>query len=143
MSDTAPHRQSEKPSTLEEAAHTFSASLTFSAVLERHREAILTLRARGASITQIQDILNEYGVTVSEWAITRFCRKYRIEWRRLQSGEEYFHAPTKSPKATQPPPAVAATMPESHTTLSAHSKTSTPTATPQPHKKTFSLRGDF
>jgi DNA-binding MurR/RpiR family transcriptional regulator len=52
--------------------------------LERHRATVLTLRAKDATFSQIQDLLVQHGVIVSESSITRFCRKHRAQIQRLR-----------------------------------------------------------
>jgi hypothetical protein len=71
-------------STLDEAARGFVASPRFSRQLESKRNAVLTLRAKDASYTQIQDLLKVYGIEVPESAVARFCRKYRGQIQRLR-----------------------------------------------------------
>ena len=71
-------------SSLDQAALKFVVTPKFFRLLEEHRTAVLTLRARGASYAQIHDFMNEHQLFVSETAIARFCRKNRHELRRLQ-----------------------------------------------------------
>jgi DNA-binding MurR/RpiR family transcriptional regulator len=52
--------------------------------LERHRVTVLMLRAKNATFSQIQDLLAQHGVAVSESSITRFCRKHCAEIQRLR-----------------------------------------------------------
>lgn len=140
MNAIAPDNRTGKPSTLDEAALAFTATLKFPAMLERHRSAILTLRARGASILQIHEILKEYNVLSSEWAISRFCRKYRTEWQRLQMGLDQVAASVPTPKPTLPIPAVKP-EPVASPTFTSPQSTSNPTASSS--HKPRDLRGDF
>jgi hypothetical protein len=58
--------------------------------LERHRATVLMLRAKDATFSQIQDLLAQHGVIVSESSITRYCLKHRAEIQcvRLQLEQE-------------------------------------------------------
>jgi hypothetical protein len=47
---------------LEIAARNFVTSAKAGLLLERHRAAVLTLRAKDATFSQIQDLLSEHGV---------------------------------------------------------------------------------
>jgi len=69
---------------LEIAAHNFVVSPKAGRELERHRATVLILRAKDATFSQIQDLLAQHGVIVSESSITRFCRKHRAEIQRLR-----------------------------------------------------------
>ena len=69
---------------LETAARNFVVSPKAGRQLERHRATVLMLRAKDASFSQIQDMLAQHGVAVSESTITRFCRKHLAEIQRLQ-----------------------------------------------------------
>jgi len=69
---------------LETVARNFVVSPKAGRLLERHRAAVLTLRAKDAIYSQIQDLLSQHGVAVSESSITRFCRKHRAEIQRLR-----------------------------------------------------------
>jgi hypothetical protein len=46
------------------------------------------LRAKEATFSQIQDVLAQHGVIVSESGITRFCRKHLAEIQRLRIAME-------------------------------------------------------
>jgi DNA-binding MurR/RpiR family transcriptional regulator len=61
---------------LDIAARNFIVELKAGRHLERHRSAVLSLRAKDATFSQIQDLLAQHGVNVSESTITRFCRKH-------------------------------------------------------------------
>lgn len=66
--------------------------------LERHHSAVLTLRAKEATFSQIQEVLAQHSVTVSESSITRFCRKHLAEIQRLRLQlEEEVNLPSGSP----------------------------------------------
>ena len=69
---------------LETAARNFVASPKAGRQLERHRAIVLMLRTKEANLSQIQDMLVQHGVIVSESSITRFCRKHRAETQRLR-----------------------------------------------------------
>src|ERR1700761_7162307 len=92
---------------LEIAAHNFVFSPTAGRRLERHRATVLTLRAKDATFSQIQDLLAQHDVAVSESSITRFCRKHRAEIQRLRLQlEQEFDVPSTSspimPPTAQP-----------------------------------------
>jgi hypothetical protein len=74
--------------TLEEAARSFVVSAKANRLLERNRSAVLLLRAREATFSQIHDLFAQHGVVVSESSITRFCRKHRAELQRLRLEQE-------------------------------------------------------
>jgi DNA-binding MurR/RpiR family transcriptional regulator len=69
---------------LETAARNFVVSPKAGRLLERNRSTVLTLRAKDATFSQIQDLLAQHGVIVSESSITRFCREHRAETLRLR-----------------------------------------------------------
>jgi DNA-binding MurR/RpiR family transcriptional regulator len=86
---------------LEIAASNFVASAKARLLLERHRRAVLTLRAKEATFSQIQDLLSEHGVKISESSITRFCRKHLAEVQRLRfQFEQEVDLPSESPSIT-------------------------------------------
>jgi len=90
---------------LETAARNFVVSARAGRQLERHRSTVLTLRAKDATFSQIQDLLAQHGVIVSESSITRFCRKHRAETQRLRLQlEQEFDLPFGSPSITAPAP---------------------------------------
>ena len=92
---------------LETAARNFVVSPKAGRQLERHRATVLTLRAKDATFSQIQDLLIQHGVIVSESSVTRFCRKHRAEVQRLQLQlEQELDLPLPSPPvpATAPLP---------------------------------------
>lgn len=78
----SPHSGYGKASLTEKAALDFAVSPKAFRLLEHHRSAVLILRARDASFSQIHDFLKEHGVVVSESSITRFCRKHRADLQR-------------------------------------------------------------
>jgi DNA-binding MurR/RpiR family transcriptional regulator len=83
---------------LEIAARNFVVSPKAGRLLERHRATVLMLRAKDATFSQIQDLLVQHGVIVSESSITRFCRKHRAETQRLRLQlEQEFDSPSRSP----------------------------------------------
>ena len=83
---------------LEIAARNFVTSTKAGLLLERHRSAVLTLRAKGATFSQIQDLLARHNMTVSESSITRFCRKHLAEIQRLRLRlEQEVDLPSGSP----------------------------------------------
>jgi DNA-binding MurR/RpiR family transcriptional regulator len=87
---------------LEIAARNFVVSPKAGRLLERHCQNVLMLRAKDATFSQIQDLLAQHGVIVSESSITRFCRKHRAETQRLRLQlEQEFDLPS-------PPAAVVA-----------------------------------
>ena len=88
---------------LEIAARNFVVSPKAGRRLERHRSTVLTLRAKDATFSQVQDLLAQHGVIVSESSITRFCRKHRaeIQRQRLQL-EQDFDVPSTSTPVTPP-----------------------------------------
>jgi DNA-binding MurR/RpiR family transcriptional regulator len=91
---------------LEIAARNFVTSAKAGLLLERHRAAVLTLRAKDATFSQIQDLLSEHGVIVSESIITRFCRKHCAEIQRIRLQlEQEFELPSIPPpvRAMAPP----------------------------------------
>jgi DNA-binding MurR/RpiR family transcriptional regulator len=69
---------------LETAARNFVVSPKAGRQLERHRATVLMLRAKEATHSQIQDMLAQHGVIVSESSIARFCRKHCAETQRLR-----------------------------------------------------------
>jgi hypothetical protein len=97
----APISSTTGTSTLDEVALSFVASPKFFRLLESHRGAVLTLRAREASYAQIQDLLKLHGIEVPESAVARFCRKYRgqVQRLRLNLEQETFDALESSPAA--------------------------------------------
>jgi DNA-binding MurR/RpiR family transcriptional regulator len=70
--------------TLETAARKFVVSPRAGRHLERHRSTVLTLRAKDATFSQIQELLAQHDVIVSESSITRFCRKHSAEVQRMR-----------------------------------------------------------
>jgi DNA-binding MurR/RpiR family transcriptional regulator len=88
---------------LEAAARNFVVSPKAGRELERHRVTVLILRAKDATFSQIQDLLSQHGVIVSESSITRFCRKHRAEIQRLRLQlEQDFVVPSTSTPVTPP-----------------------------------------
>ena len=91
---------------LETAARNFVVSAKAGRLLERHRATVLMLRAKDATFSQIQDLLAQNGVIVSESSIRRFCRTHRAETQRLRLQlEQEFDLRSGSP----PIPATAPT----------------------------------
>ena len=89
---------------LEIAARNFVISPKAGRQLERHRATVLMLRAKDATFSQIQDLLAQHTVTVSESSITRFCRKHRAEIKRLRLQlEQELDSPSPSAIVTAPP----------------------------------------
>jgi DNA-binding MurR/RpiR family transcriptional regulator len=83
---------------LEIAARNFVVSPKAGRLLERHRSTVLMLRAKEATFAQIQDMLAQHGVMVSESSITRFCRKHFAETQRLRLQlEQQFDLPSGAP----------------------------------------------
>jgi DNA-binding MurR/RpiR family transcriptional regulator len=97
---------------LETAARNFVVSPKAGRLLERNRSTVLTLRAKGAAYSQIQDLLVQHGVAVSESSITRFCRKHRAEVQRLRLQlEQEIDSPSGSaPTRTAAPSALPLTQ---------------------------------
>jgi DNA-binding MurR/RpiR family transcriptional regulator len=86
---------------LEAAARNFVVSPKAGRHLERHRSTVLTLRAQDATFSQVQDLLAQHGVIISESSITRFCRKHRAEIERLRLQlEQDFDVPSTSTPVT-------------------------------------------
>jgi len=92
---------------LDTAARNFVVSPKAGRFLERHRATVLMLRAKDATFSQIQELLTQHGVIVSESSITRFCRKHRAETQRLRLQlEQEIDLPSGSPSVpTTAPPA--------------------------------------
>ena len=83
---------------LETAARNFVVSPKAGQHLERHRATVQTLRAKDVTFLQIQDLLAQHGVIVSESSITRFCRKHLAETQRLRLQlEQEVDLPSGSP----------------------------------------------
>jgi DNA-binding MurR/RpiR family transcriptional regulator len=84
---------------LEIAARNFVVLPKAGQQLERHRATVLTLRAKEATFSEIQDLLAQHGMIVSESSITRFCRKHRAETQRLrlQLEQEFDVSSTSTP----------------------------------------------
>ena len=95
---------------LETAARNFVVSAKAGRLLERHRSTVLMLRAKDATFFQIQGLLAQHGVIVSESSITRFCRKHRAEVQRMRLQlEQEIDLPSPAPlipaqTTTLPPP---------------------------------------
>ncbi len=88
---------------LETAARNFVVSPKAGRQLERHRAIVLMLRAQEATLSQIQDMLAQHGVIVSESSISRFCRTHRAETQRLRlQFEQEFDLPSPSNPAMAP-----------------------------------------
>jgi len=84
--------------TLEIAARNFVVLPKAGQQLERHRATVLILRAKDATFSEIQDLLAQHNVMVSESSITRFCRKHRAEIQRLRLQlEQEVDSPSLSP----------------------------------------------
>jgi len=126
----APISKDFRASTIEEAARHFVSPPKAFKLLELHRSAILTLRARGATYAQICDLLKEYRVIVSEAAITRFCRKHRAEVQRLRLLQEQ--------EVDEP----ATSTPASRPMISTPAITVTPNPTAPTSRKVRDLRGE-
>lgn len=109
----APISEDFKASTIEEAARHFVSAPKAFKLLEEHRSAVLTLRAREATYAQICDLLKVHQIIVSEAAITRFCRKHRAEVQRLRLRQEQeIDEPVHSVTASRSPistPAISIT----------------------------------
>jgi DNA-binding MurR/RpiR family transcriptional regulator len=85
------------------AARNFVVSPKAGRHLERHRSTVLTLRAKDATFSQVQDLLAQHGVMVSESSITRFCRKHCAEIQRLRLQlEQEFDVPSTSTPVKPP-----------------------------------------
>jgi DNA-binding MurR/RpiR family transcriptional regulator len=69
---------------LEPASRNFVVPPKAGRLLERHRSTVLMLRAKEATLSQIQDLLAQHRVIVSESNITRLCRKLCAEIQRLR-----------------------------------------------------------
>ena len=88
---------------LETATRNFVVSPKAGRELERHRATVLMLRAKDATFSQIQDLLAQHGVIVSESSVTRFCRRHRAETQRLRLQlEQELDLPSPSPLVTAP-----------------------------------------
>lgn len=134
MNASAPLLQEPMPATLDEAAIRFIAEPKHSELLERHRNAVLNLRARGATTAQIHDLLQHYGIPVSESAVVRFCRKNRTEWQRLRLEIMQGVPPIKQPAASEPVPTPSPTSSQ---------QIQTPNQTAPKGQKKTDLRGEF
>jgi DNA-binding MurR/RpiR family transcriptional regulator len=96
---------------LETAARHFVVSPKAGRQLERHRATVLMLREKDATFSQMQDLLAQHDVIVSESSITRFCRKHRAEIQRLRLQlEQEIDVPSASPPVT---PAIAQPLTQS------------------------------
>ena len=93
---------------LEIAARNFVTLAKAGLLLERYRSTVLTLRAKDATFSQIQDLLARHDVIISESSITRFCRKHRAEIQRLRLQLEQ---EVDLPSGSRPVRATAATLP--------------------------------
>jgi DNA-binding MurR/RpiR family transcriptional regulator len=93
---------------LDSVARNFVVMPKAARLLERHRSTVLTLRAKGATFSQIQELLARHGVILSESSITRFCRKHLAELQRLQLQLEQ---EVELPSGSQPVRATVATLP--------------------------------
>ena len=96
---------------LETAARNFVVSPKAARLLDLHRSTVLTLRAKDATFAQVQDLLAQHGVIVSESSITRFCRKHRAEIQRLrvqleQEADLTSVSPVTSATASPAPPLI-------------------------------------
>ena len=78
-----------KPATLAEAAQQFAPVIKAGDMLDKHKDAILLLRARGASYPAITQIVQSYGVTVGDGTIARFCRQHEAEIKRIRAKDEH------------------------------------------------------
>jgi DNA-binding MurR/RpiR family transcriptional regulator len=88
---------------LETAARNFVITPKAGRQLERHRATVLMLRAKDATFSQIQDLLAQHGVIVSESSVTRFCRRHRAETQRLRLQlEQELDLPSPSTLVTAP-----------------------------------------
>jgi hypothetical protein len=104
--------------------------------LERHRQAVLTLRARGATYPQMRTLLRGHGIVVSDTSLSRFCCNYAADVARLRLLAEQELEGTFSPSV---PPQSRAT--EASTTPAA--PISSPSTIVSPHiRKQRDLRGD-
>jgi len=92
---------------LEAAARNFVVSPRAGRHLERYRSTVLTLRAKDATFSQIQELLAQHDVIVSESSITRFCRKHRAEIQRLRLRLEQEVEAHSIPAGTPCPPSLA------------------------------------
>lgn len=122
---------------LESLANQFGPFPKQNRVLERHRLAVLTLRARGGTYPQIRKLLETQGVLVSDTSLSRFCCKYGadVERLRLQVEQELEGMP--------PAPAIPSVLsvnPLPQTSVSNPNSTLNLTS---PSRKVRDLRGDF
>jgi hypothetical protein len=82
---------------LETLARNFVVAAKAGRLLERDRGTVVMLRAKDATFSQIQDLLAQHGVIVSESSITRFCRTHLAETQRLRVKiEQEFDLPSGS-----------------------------------------------
>lgn len=72
---THTYRRTMSPS-LDDAVRRFQPKRKQVHLLQEHQEAILSLRARGATCAEIESLLKQHGLHVSEASIMRFCRKH-------------------------------------------------------------------
>ena len=96
---------------LETVALNFVVSAKAGRLLERHGSTVIMLRAKDATFSQIQDLLTQHGVIVSESSLTRFCRKHRAETQRLRLQlEQESDLPSESPPIPTMAPAPVLTQ---------------------------------
>jgi hypothetical protein len=79
---------------LEELARNFIPVNRPGVLLEGHHEAILILRARGATYAFIRNSLSDIGVEVSYSAVVRFCDKHHAELKRLRQSRNSPSSPS-------------------------------------------------
>jgi len=92
---------------LDTAARNFVVMPKAGRLLELHRSTVLTLRAKDAAFSQIQELLARHGAILSESSITRFCRKHLAEIQRLRLQLEQ---EVDLPSGSQPVRGTAATI---------------------------------
>jgi hypothetical protein len=80
--------QKTKPATLAEAAQQFQPVVKAGEMLEKHKDSVFLLRARGASYASIIQLLQSYGVIVSDLTLMRFCRQHDAAIRRIRTTDE-------------------------------------------------------
>jgi hypothetical protein len=130
-----------KPATLAEAAQQFAPVVKASELLDKHKDAILLLRARGASYPAITQILQSYGVSIGDGTVARFCRQHETEIKRLRAKD--MHTEQALPilsllSSTTSEHSGINPLPENQNQLQEGHQPASPSATPN---KMRSLRG--
>jgi hypothetical protein len=122
---------------LESLANEFALCTRQNQSLERHRLAVLTLRARGATYPQMRTLLKGHGIVVSDTSLSRFCCNYAADVARIRLQAEQEQEGTFSPSA----PTQLGVTASPATPISSASSPPNPMG---PHaRKQRDLRGDY